>query len=227
MELQALLHTIFLRSPTNLFDEFLVEVQKWYERPAHTLTEMRSRNNKKVRGDIFEEFCALYLKYVKGYDQVWLLSEVPDEILIELKIKRQDMGIDIVVSHAGESYAVQCKYKKHGTRTKNVLSWTALSTFYAMCLRTGPWSKYIVMTNCDYTRHQGPKTTKDISICLKTLQNLKKEEWIKMCDLSGNVMSTVKPSSELSPQELRERRLARFECPPEPSCPAPAATSDA
>ena len=60
-ELQILLHKVFLRSPVNLFDEFLNEVQKWYESPAHTFTEMRIRNNKKIRGDIFEEFCLLYL----------------------------------------------------------------------------------------------------------------------------------------------------------------------
>jgi hypothetical protein len=77
MNLHELLHQIFLRSPTNLFDEFLLEVQKWYETPAHTFTEMRTRNNKKIRGDIFEEFCVFYLKYVKNYDTVWLLSEVP------------------------------------------------------------------------------------------------------------------------------------------------------
>ena len=65
MDLQATLHTIFLRSPPNLFDEFMLEAQKWYESPAHTLTEMRVRDNKKIRGDIFEEFCVLYLKFIK------------------------------------------------------------------------------------------------------------------------------------------------------------------
>lgn len=211
-ELKKLLHVVFLRSPTNLFDEFLLEVQKWYERPAHTLTEMRTRSNKKIRGDIFEEFCCLYLKYIKGYENVWLLSDLPEDILVLLSLKRQDMGIDIVVKTGDDFYAVQCKYKKHGA-TKNVLSWSALSTFYAMCLRTGPWVKYIVMTNCDYTRHQGPKTPKDISICLKTFQNIDKSDWIKMCNISGNVVENSivsKPSSELTKEELRNLRLAYY-----------------
>ena len=47
---------------------------------------------------------------------------------------------------------------------KNVLSWKQLSTFYALCR---PFDKYIIMTNCDYVRHQGVKTNKDLSICLK------------------------------------------------------------
>ena len=55
--LQKLLHTILLRSPTNLFDEFINECTKWYSQPAHTFTEMRTRDNKKIRGDIFEDFC--------------------------------------------------------------------------------------------------------------------------------------------------------------------------
>lgn len=219
MDLQKQLHEVFLRSPVNLFDEFLIEVQKYYELPAHSLTEMRNRNNKKIRGDIFEEFCVLYLKFIKGYTNVWLLCDVPDNLLTQLKMKRQDMGIDIVVQTNDEYYAVQCKYKKRTNSPKNVLSWTTLSTFYAMCLRTGPWAKYIVMTNCDYTRHQGGKTAKDLSICLKTFQNLEKNDWLKMCTLTGSTLADFpkeenlqkfKPSEELTKEELRELRLAYY-----------------
>ena len=48
-----------------MFDLFLSECQKWYDEPAHTFTEMRTRDNKKVRGDVFEEFCVKYLKHVR------------------------------------------------------------------------------------------------------------------------------------------------------------------
>jgi len=169
MDLKKLLHTVFLKSPPNVFDEFIQECQKWYSQPAHTLQEMRTRDNKKVRGDIFEEFCVLYLKEVKGYQEVWLLEDLPEDILNKLSLKRRDMGIDIIVKHNDEWFAVQCKYKTP-TGKKSYITWSALSTFYAMCLRTGPWAKYIVMTNCDYTRHQGPKGPKDLSICLGTFK---------------------------------------------------------
>jgi hypothetical protein len=76
-----------------------------------------------------------------------------------------------------------------GTR-QNILSWKALSTFYALCLRSGPWDKYIVMTNCVYTRHQGKKTTQDVSYCLKTLQNITKDEWLRMCNVHGAKLGT-------------------------------------
>lgn len=222
MDLQTTLHTIFLRSPPNLFDEFMLEAQKWYESPAHTLTEMRVRDNKKIRGDIFEEFCVLYLKFIKGYETVWLLPDVPDSVLILLQMKRQDMGIDIVVESNGEYYAVQCKYKKHVSDKKNCVTWKALSTFYAMCLRTGPWLKYIVMTNCDSTRHQGKKTPKDLSICLKSFQNINKEDWLKMCKLSPMTLTDfpkvensieilkAKNTDELTKEELRNIRLAYY-----------------
>jgi len=184
--LEETLYSIFLRSPLNLFDEFILECQKFYEVPAHNFAEMRRRNNKKIRGDIFEEFCVLYLKKVKNYENVWLLKDVPDPILEKLNMKRRDMGIDLVAEISDNKYvAVQCKYKKHTSFKQNILSWKSLSTFYALCLRTGPWDKYIIMTNCIYTRHQGEKTSKDISICLKSFQNITKDEWLKMCNKEG------------------------------------------
>jgi hypothetical protein len=191
IELQNILYTIFLRSPINLFDEFICECQKWYEVPAHSFVEIRKRDNKKIRGDIFEEFCVLYLKYIKLYDNVMLLKEVPCELLEKLSIKRRDMGIDIIVEHNNNYYAVQCKYKKNKTKRKNIISWKALSTFYALCLRSGPWTKYIIMTNCDYAKHEGAKSEKDLSLCLKTFQNIDKDNWLKMCNLNENILNNI------------------------------------
>lgn len=187
-----------VRSPHNLFDEFILECQKWYEVPAHTFSEMRMRDNKKIRGDIFEEFCVLYLKFVKGHKNVWLLKDVPDDILVKLHLARRDMGIDIIIETVQDTYiAVQCKYKKHTGFKQNILSWKSLSTFYALCLRTGPWEKYIIMTNCIYTRHQGKKTKQDISYCLKTLQNITKDEWLLMCNTLGNTTGVSKDEEKV------------------------------
>ena len=223
MDLKKQLHTVFLRSPTNLFDEFIKECQVWYSQPAHTLQEMRPRDNKKIRGDIFEDFCAVYLKEVKGYEEVWLLEDVPEDILVKLSLKRRDMGIDIIVKHNEEWFAVQCKYKTPSPGKKSYITWSALSTFYAMCLRTGPWAKYIVMTNCDYTRHQGPKGDKDLSICLGTFRSTSSDQWLKMCDVQGQTLVAPvvpsneivelrqKPTSQLTREEIRALRLAYYE----------------
>jgi hypothetical protein len=187
----------------NMFDEFIKQATSFYEMPAHTLQEMRARQNTKARGDIFEEFCAIYLKNVCGYENVWLLADVPEAILTQLSMKRKDMGIDLVVEDKGSFYAVQCKYKKF-TGKPTCVSWQALSTFYALCMRTGPWKKYIVMTNCDYTRHQGPKGPKDMSICLGSFRSLNGDEWLKMCN------RTATPHQEVNLEELRQKRIAYY-----------------
>lgn len=210
--MNTLLHRLFLRGVpvgSTLFDEFIKECQTWYEQPAHTFTEMRTRDNKKIRGDIFEEFSVLYLKYVLGYPQVWRLEDVPDDVLGGLGLKRQDMGIDIVCEKNGRYCAVQCKYKKHtGYKSKTIVTWKQLSTFYALVLRTGPWDKYIVMTNCDYVRHMGKKTPKDLSICIRRFQRITVGEWTQMCQIKGDVLA--EPTKKLTPEELRTLRTARF-----------------
>lgn len=200
----------------NMFDEFIKQATSFYEMPVHTIQEMRSRQSfgTKARGDIFEEFSCLYLKYVCGYENVWLLTDVPENILIQLSMKRKDMGIDIVVQDKGSFYAVQCKYKKV-TGKPTCVSWQTLSTFYALCMRTGPWKKYIVVTNCSYVRHQGKKTQADISICLNTFRGLTHDQWALMCkDLveeSAVVESAVKPSEgPISLDTLRNRRIAYY-----------------
>jgi len=192
MDLQKQLHALFLKNPTNCFDGFIEMCQKWYEEPAHTLTEMRTRDNKKIRGDIFEEFCVLYLKNIKDYTNVWRLEDVPEDVLTKLSLKRRDMGIDIITEKDNQYAAVQCKYKTPTGKT-SYITWKALSTFYALCLRTGPWSSYIVMTNCNYARHEGKKTAKDISYCLKTFQNMTQDQWTSLCEIKGNQLIEPPP----------------------------------
>ena len=212
--MEQTLHTILVRgvpAGSTLFDEFTKECQTWYEHPAHTFTEMRTRENKKIRGDIFEEFCVLYLKHVSGYTQVWRLEDVPDDVLGGLALKRPDVGIDILCEKNGKYTAVQCKYKKHtGYKSKNVVTWKQLSTFYALVLRTGPWDKYIVMTNCDYVRHMGRKTPKDLSICLKTFQKITSGQWMDMCGLKGETVVEQPAKKNPTLEELRALRVARF-----------------
>ena len=207
--MEAHLHAILLRSPPILFDEFMKDCQKEYDAPAHSLTELRSRENKKKRGDIFEEFCRLYLLKVLGYTDVWLLPEVPADIRDELKLPKRDMGIDIICRKEGVYTAVQCKYKKVSGKAVSV-PWRELSTFQGLCAKTGPYEKHIVMTTANFVRHQGEKTAKDISICLASLRGISSGDWTKMCGLSGNTTDDVVTHVPLSQEELRQARLARF-----------------
>jgi len=53
----------------------------------------------------------------------------------------------------------------------------------------------------------GKKTSKDVSICLKTFQNITQEQWVQMCELEGEVTGE---KVALTPEQLRAARLARF-----------------
>ena len=210
MDLQKSLYEIYLATPPNRFNAFIAMCQQYYSRPAHTIAELKSRDNKKIKGDIFENFCVLYLQS-KGYE-AWRLEDVPEPLLTQLSLKRRDMGIDIVCVKDGLYSAVQCKYlapkgKKFG------LPWRTLSTFYALCMRSGSWDKHIVMTNCDYVSRVGKKSDKDISFVLKSFQDMTSEEWLQMCgSLSSSPTESTFTQSEkvLSPDELRAARLRRF-----------------
>lgn len=208
MNVPKLCHSILLSSPKNLFDEFINKCAEHYEKPVHNLVELRTRDNKKIKGDVFEEFCVLYLKHIKKYTNVWLLKDVPDEVLKNVSLKRKDMGIDIIAEHDNNIIAVQCKYKKHDNNKKTCVSWTALSTFYALCSTSGPYSKHIVMTNCDYIKHVGKKTEKDLSICVGTFRKITVAEWTLMCMLNKNI--TIPETPQISQEEIRNKRLAFF-----------------
>jgi len=126
------------------------------------------------------------------------------------------MGIDLIIDQSGIYSAVQCKYKTAVGLKKMGISWKILSTFYSLCMRSGPWDKYIVMTNCNFVRHVGKKTEKDVSIILSSFQKISKEEWIKICNVTGNCVNTktiedtIILSKESELQNIRDKRLAFF-----------------
>lgn len=200
----------------NVFDIVLKDFDSWYARPVHDLNELKKKESKKVKGDRFEDFCQLYLQ-TQQYKNVWLLQEVPEDILKKLGLKRKDYGIDLVCEDSKGKYtAVQAKYRSLGRKTKNVVTWNMLSTFYALCLRTGPWERYIVITNADYITHMGKKTVKDKSICIGSLRKITKNVWLEMGNFTGEIIEPVEVV-EVTAKEplmdaatLREKRLERF-----------------
>lgn len=176
----------------NIFNLVIKDIEKWYDRPAHDLVELRLKESKKAKGDHFELLCQLYLETHDKYNfkNVWLLHEVPTEILNKLSMKRKDFGIDLVCQTNSDKFiAVQAKYRKIGRKKSNVITWKMLSTFYALCLKTGPWEKYIVITNADYVTHMGKKTKKDQSICIGTWKKIKTETWLKMANNTNNLIT--------------------------------------
>lgn len=70
------------------------------------------------------------------------------------------------------------------------------------------------MTNCQYITHMGQKTQKDQSICIGTFRNITKDEWIKMCGLTGSSLNTIVNEENtnivLTSEELRAKRIAFY-----------------
>lgn len=160
----------------SVFPYLMSHIQLYYEKPCHTISDFKERRTKKQEGDIFEEFCCLYLEN-KGYT-AWLLKDIPDNILKELQLTRKDMGIDIVAKKDDKYYAIQSKFKKKFAEKRyNVLGWKQISTFCALCSRTGPWEQCIIMTTADYAKRIGTKKKTDITIAYKTFVGMDFDEW--------------------------------------------------
>lgn len=84
---------------TNTFDAFIKSIDK-------------DLLNERDRGTLFELVTQTYLKnepmYTQIYDEVWALSEVPEEY----NIRKNDTGVDLVAREklTGDLVAIQCKY---------------------------------------------------------------------------------------------------------------------
>jgi hypothetical protein len=198
-EIKSAIRFSLSKSEDQIFESICDRIQCYFERASTSMLELK-KNNTKTKGLIFEIFCKLYLLNRYEYKEVWLLSEVPSEILEALHLKSFDMGIDLIALSKYNKYsAIQCKYRiAPNNKKKNVLSWKQLSTFYSLCSKTGPFEKHIVMTNCDYIRRMGIKDEKDWSICYTTFKNTERKIWSKILGDTGYVLGCeMKGTTEL------------------------------
>jgi hypothetical protein len=200
----------------SIFDYFIDEILNFHDKPVYSLIEMKQFRKTKTKGDIWEYFCKLYLQKIKKYDEVWLLKEVPDEILFKLGLKRHDYGIDIIACKNGKYSAVQCKFKRPreglvpGTWIAyNCVNWKELSTFYALCNSTNKnnWEQHIVMTNTKYIRHMGNKSKKDKSICFGTFSKLSSLDFMEFLENQDKEDQNNAQMMEMDVQDIRLARL--------------------
>ncbi len=204
----------------NTFDNLCAAMHQYTSESGNTLQEIKKKQSTKAKGDLFEAFCKKYLKLF--YEDVWLLKEVPQDVKLASQLHNNDMGIDLVVRRDANSNcsAVQCKWKSPfakgrvpGTRKlrREMVNWGELCTFLVLCERTGPWDKYIVMTNGVGVRRVGRRSPKDLSMCLKTFQNISVEQWYKMADMEGCKLSSSSSNEKESGLSIQEKRLLYFE----------------
>jgi len=198
-----------LNKGTNPFISILDTLRSYYDKPVNNILEFK-RKTTKNKGDIFEDYCVLYLTAKYPNYKVYKLADIPIDLLKKFNLKSFDTGIDLIAINSftttdktiqikkdgilvdkfikGKTftfnYAIQCKYRKPNQRKEySGLTWKSLSTFYATCSRTGGekgWNKHIVMTTADYVRRFGRKNAKDWTIAKNTFMNTSREVYDKI-----------------------------------------------
>ena len=139
---------------------------------ATTPLELRMR--RKSIGDAWEDFCVDYLIVCENYQSAQRLTDVGDNELVTYGLGRKDMGIDLIAKDAeGHPVAVQCKF-----RTKGNVSWREISTFYALCARTGPWKTVSVMTNRNRVSREGNPLSHERAILCREFEAIPRHLWL-------------------------------------------------
>lgn len=173
---------------------------------VHTPTTIQqARSSTQIVGNAWEDLCLRYLIEIKRW-RAYKLSECPPDELQHLNLRRQDMGIDLIAFDENDSpIAVQCKFRKE----RRALSWRDISTFDALCMRTGPWNKRIVMTTSHSLRREGATTLDDIFWGRRQFAKLDRFAWMRI----GRIPAGRMCGSEcaLTSDAMRAARLRRFE----------------
>ena len=177
-----------LKSNSCIWTYFVSELQHTAYSDIKTLK--KSRIN---LGNAWETFCQEYLR-IKGY-KAYRLGEASPELLSKYKLTKLDRGIDIIAfDPQGDPCAVQCKFRRKGK-----VSWRELSTFEALCARSGPWNRHIVMTNAPGVKREGRPQVCDMTMSSKTFSAMRRHEWEILAGFgSGHRLGGVSDSSPTS-----------------------------
>ena len=182
------------------FETFVETLSK--ENNPRTIPQMKSHTINV--GRCWEEFCKEYLVHILNW-KVWSLKDC--HFLEELQMKRRDVGIDLIAKDQDQNFiAIQCKFRKKFQR----LSWRDLSTFDALCMRTGPWFKHVVMATSTSIAREGCTLSKDVFYGKRHFETLPRHEWLKMAGYGeGNICGG---QTLTNAQDLRQARLKFLDC---------------
>jgi len=197
-----------ITSSVNSVDKIISIYEHFYTKQVHTLQYIKNTSLKKE--DIFEYFCQLYMEKCYKLKNVWLLKDVPEEVREILSLENRDYGIDLIgVDYNDRYYAIQSKYIKRKSNKKISVTWKQLSTFYELCLKTGPFYKHIVFTTADYVRRFFKKDSKDETIGYNKLKKINNFDWINMSG-ETKMKSAESSTNKFSIDELRQKRIEFF-----------------
>jgi superfamily II DNA or RNA helicase len=133
--------------------------------------------NKKEKGDAFELLTKLYFKInpvFSFYDEVWMLSEVPQKTLEYLKIPSLDLGIDLIAKNGDEYHAIQCKFH---SEIDSSVSFKEVATFISLLEGNKNFTQGYICSSANITSRNFEKIeTKPITTILAdTWQSLDKD----------------------------------------------------
>lgn len=204
-------------SEERIFDKF---IQRFEDHcvTSHTISEFKT--SKRLKGELFEVLCVelinggWFRKISKNTVEVFRYSELTSEqrALLKLPAHSGDVGIDIVCKDQNGWIAVQCKYRKRPNphsryNTGWKVSWKELSTFYALCANSGPWSKCVIITNGLGIARQGrAKVQNEIAICKGSFESLPRECWLSLCGDNGHVLD-IDNKTKVTQEDVRNIRM--------------------
>ncbi len=153
-------------------NSFFIDCNSWNDFQTKLLSL-----NKKEKGDAFELLTKLYFKInpvFSFYDEVWMLSEVPQKTLEYLKIPSHDLGIDLIAKNGDEYHAIQCKFH---TDIDSSVSFKEVATFISLLEGNKNFTQGYICSSANVTSRNFEKIeTKPITTILAdTWQNLDKD----------------------------------------------------
>ena len=158
--------------------------------------------SKKEKGDAFElltKYFFLLHPVYSFYDNVWMLSEVPQKELEYLGLPSHDLGIDLIAKTGNEYHAIQCKY--HSDKNKSV-TFKEVSTFTTLVESNSKISQGYICSSALSTSKNFDKVNKGglIKLLADTWRNLD-EEFFKNLNQKLNGRKT-----KLTPYTPREHQ---------------------
>lgn len=246
----SLFHSIVSRLAAvpqeHFFDEFIKHVDYHFDSlTANSIGQLKKNNKSQLKGAFFELVCLRLCQHnafpqMEQLANVWLFADFPDDQRQAFRLRKQDMGIDMIgLTITGKWVAIQCKYRREPKRKSIAVGdrqvrlywsvpWKDLSTFYSLVACTGPpggnWDQQIVITNCPSINRQGRKNSKydidgkknveDISICQGTFRSIPKDVWLAAVGYQGHKLTDVSPvtveEEKVDVDHVRMKRLAHL-----------------
>ncbi len=108
-----------------------LEIKKSSSLTLHNFCSKLSKYNNNIKGEVFENTVKFIIQNHKEFSNiknVWLYSEIPENIKLKYNMPKQDKGIDILIENENNLYIpVQCKF----TSSNKNITYADLSTFVA------------------------------------------------------------------------------------------------